>query len=412
MHIDKEQLFSYSTVIIVACFSLQAVGLGNLIAYGVFINPLLDEFNWSRAAVSGASSVAIFFGGVFGVLVGHLNDKIGPRLVTIVCAFFFGFGHIIMSQIGALWQLYLVYGLFIGVGMGSVDIIPLSTIAHWFREKRGAITGIVKVGAGFGQLVIPLAASILITRHGWRTSYIVLGIGSFVLFFIIGLLLKRAPQQELRSNQKNIDRSSDTAQGNDSSFSFREAVRTKTFWIICISNMLGIFSLMTIMVHIVPHATLLIDSPTRAAGVVSTIGFSSMLGRFLMGLVIDRIGTKKSTILCYGLLILTLLWLQAAKAPWMLYLFAVFDGIAHGGVFTIISPIVAEFFGIKSHGSLFGIVVFASTTGGAAGPLISGRIFDIAGSYYPAFWMLTIISIIGLVLISMLKPVPMVSYPR
>lgn len=79
MSSKKEQLLSYNTVIVAACFSLQAVGLGSIIAYGVFINPLVADFNWSRAAVSGASSMAIFFAGVLGVLVGLLNDKVGPH---------------------------------------------------------------------------------------------------------------------------------------------------------------------------------------------------------------------------------------------------------------------------------------------------------------------------------------------
>ncbi len=412
MRIRKEQLLSYATVIVASCFSLQAVGLGSLIAYGVFINPLVAEFGWSRAAVSGASSIALFLSGVLGVLAGRLNDKIGPRLVVVVCAFFFGFGHMLMSQIGTVWQLYLVYGLIIGTGLSAVDIIPLSTTAQWFREKRGSITGIVKVGAGFGQLIIPMVASILITSRGWRTSYVFLGIGSFVAFIIIGLLLKRAPGSASTPVSKPAPIGSPVPapvlkQAPDNSLSFNNAVRTKAFWIICASNLLSLFCLMTVMVHIVPHASLLIDSATRAAGVISTIGFSSMGGRLLIGGVIDRIGTKRTTILCYILLILVLLWLQLAKAPWMLYLFAVFYGIAHGGIFTIISPIVADFFGLKSHGSLFGVVAFAGTTGGASGPLLSGRIYDVAGSYYPAFWMLTVISVLGLVLISMLKPVPL-----
>ncbi len=400
----KERGLPYSSVIIASCFALQAVGLGSYIAFGVFINPLISEFGWSRAAVSGASSIALFLSGLFSVLIGRINDRIGPRLIILLCAFFFGFGHILMSQVNAVWQLYLVFGVIIGTGLSCVDVIALSTTAQWFSERRGSITGIVKVGAGFGQLIIPMAASILIVERGWRVSYLSLGAGSFFAFTIIGLLLKRAPAQAAASLIDAKKDSSRSLGSSDTSLSLKDAVRTKAFWIICFSNLVSLFCLMTIMVHIVPHAGLLIDSPTKAAGVISTIGFASMAGRIITGIVVDRIGTKRTTILCYILLTFVLLWLQVAREPWMLYLFAVFYGVAHGGLFTIISPIVAAFFGVKSHGALFGVVIFCGTLGGSLGPLLAGYIFDITGSYHPAFWICAGMSVFGLLLMLTLKP--------
>ena len=138
---------------------------------------------------------------------------------------------------------------------------------------------------------------------------------------------------------------------------------------------------------------------------LSTIGFVSMAGRLLTGIVVDRIGTRLSAIICYVLLTLVLLWLQIADTAWMLYLFAVFYGIAHGGIFTVISPIVADFFGITSHGVLFGVVAFCGTVGGSIGPLFTGYIFDVVGSYHPAFWVCTFMSIAGLLLMVALRPV-------
>jgi len=110
-------------------------------------------------------------------------------------------------------------------------------------------------------------------------------------------------------------------------------------------------------------------------------------------------------ILCFILLIAGLLWLQMAKELWMLYLFAVIYGLAHGGYFTTISPIVAEFFGISAHGVLLGIVVFSGTVGGAIGPILAGYIFDVTAGYSPAFWLGTLMSALGLVLILLLKPI-------
>jgi MFS family permease len=146
-------------------------------------------------------------------------------------------------------------------------------------------------------------------------------------------------------------------------------------------------------------------SPTRAAGILSTIGGVSMAGRFICGLAIDRIGSKRVMIFCFILLVAALLWLQIAKALWMLYFFAVIYGVAHGGFFTTFSPVIAEFFGIKSHGALFGIAMFNGTFGGAIGPFLAGYIFDVTAGYGVAIWICTLVAALGFVLISLLKPI-------
>jgi MFS family permease len=174
---------------------------------------------------------------------------------------------------------------------------------------------------------------------------------------------------------------------------------------VCSVNLSIIFCLMTIMVHIVPHAQDIRVSATRAAGVLSTIGGVSMIGRFITGIAIDRIGGKRAMIVCCILLIAGLLWLQTAKELWMLYLFAVIYGSAHGGYFTTISPIVAEFFGIRAHGVLFGIIAFCGTVGGAIGPILAGYSFDVTAQYSQAFWLCTLMSVLGLVLLLPLKPI-------
>ncbi len=97
-------------------------------------------------------------------------------------------------------------------------------------------------------------------------------------------------------------------------------------------------------------------------------------------------------------MIASFLWLLVAGEIWMLYFFAMLYGVAHGGFFTVLSPMVAEFFGISSHGVLFGIVVFSLTIGGAIGPVVAGHIFDIVRSYQPVFLILVGVSIAGLFL--------------
>ena len=162
--------------------------------------------------------------------------------------------------------------------------------------------------------------------------------------------------------------------------------------------------MLTIIVHIVPHAMDLALPSATAAGVLATIAGVSMLGRIVMGTVNDRIGGKRSLIICFIVLLCGLIWLQVAREAWMLFLFAVIYGFAHGGFFTVVSPTVAELFGTSSHGVLFGTVLCTGNIGGAVGPLLAGHTFDVTGSYQIVFLVLTGVAGFGFVLITLSRP--------
>ena len=397
--------YPYSYFIAAACFGTQAIGIGTYVSFGVLFNPLISEFGWSRASIAGASSMAFLLGGFLSIAVGRLNDRIGPRKLMTVSAVFFGLGYLLMSRLDAIWQLYLFFGVIFGIGLSSIDVIPLTTIARWFVRKRGIVTGIVKVGTGAGQMVIPFLLSILIIRYGWRDSCVIIGIAVLVMLVLIAQVLRRDPSLMGLSPDWGEEDPADKSDSTPEGLSRREALRTWQFWTICAANLSSVFCLMLVVVHIVPFAQDIKISATRAAAVLSTIGGVSMAGRFMTGFTIDRIGSKTVMILSYILLIIALLWLQIAKELWMLYLFAMIYGTAHGGLFTAISPMVAEFFGIKAHGALFGLVVFSGTFGGAFGPFLAGYIFDVTAGYGLAIWICTIMSALGLTLVSLLKPI-------
>jgi MFS family permease len=193
--------------------------------------------------------------------------------------------------------------------------------------------------------------------------------------------------------------------------SLGKAVRTGPFWILCVAEFTIFFCLLTMIVHIVPHATDLGLPPGIAAGVLATIGGISMVGRISMGTANDKIGGKRSLTICFIILICGLLWLQIAGQAWMLFLFAAVYGFSHGGFFTVMSPLVAELFGTGSHGLLFGLILFSGTIGGTVGPVLAGRMFDVVGSYRGVFWVLIGLALSGLVLITLLKPPQHVDSP-
>jgi len=397
--------YFYGYNIVAASFFIQAVSIGSWATYGVFFNEFQVEFGWSRTMISGASSLNYLISGLFGILAGRLNDKIGPKILITTSGTSLGLAFLLMSLIQEPWQLYLVFGVLVGIGISTTDIITLSTVVRWFIKRRGMITGIVKVGTGFGQFTMPALAAALISVYGWRHSYLSMAAANLVIILVAAQVLRRDPQgMGLRPNgdsHENFAAQDGTA---ESGVTLNVALKTGQFWTICVAWFSVFFCILTIPIHIVPHARDLGLSFATAAGVLSTIGGVSMLGRIVMGTAIDRIGGKSSLIVCFIVLLCGLIWLQVASKVWMLFLFAAVYGFAHGSFWTVVSPTIAEFFGTLSHGVLFGIILFGGMVGGSVGPLIAGLIFDTTGSYQIAFIMLTGMATIGLALITLLKP--------
>ena len=396
--------YFYGYNIVAAGFLIQAMAIGAMFTYGVFFKEFQTEFGWSRALISGASSLAFLIMGAGGMVAGTLNDRIGPRIIMAVSGTSLGIGYILMSRMESPWQLYLLYGLFVGIGFSTHDVITLSTVTRWFVKRRGTMTGLVKVGTGAGQFIVPLIATALIAAFGWRDAYLIIGAVSLVVIVALAQLMKRDPQGiGLLPDGDSHYRRNSTYLTEVRSLPLRTAARTIQFWTICLAEFAIFFCLLTTIVHIVPHARDQGLPPVSAAAVLATIGAVSMLGRIVMGAANDRIGGKRSLSICFIILISSLVWLQMADNTWMLFFFAVIYGFAHGGLFTVMSPTVAELFGTGSHGLLFGTILFSGTIGGSVGPLLAGYVFDVTGSYRMAFIALTTLALIGLVLIRTLR---------
>jgi MFS family permease len=395
--------YFYGYTIVAAGFSVQAVCIGAMFTYGVFFKEFQAVFGWSRAMISGASSLAFLVMGAAGILAGTLNDRVGPRIIITLSGTSLGLGYILMAHLHMPWQLYLFYGVLVGIGFSTHDVITLSTVARWFVVRRGMMSGIVKVGTGAGQLLVPLIASGLITVFGWRHAYLIIGAVSLVALVAVAQLMRRDPGDLGLQPDGGHCPTPCSVLNTFPSVSLPAAARTLQFWTLCAAEFAIFFCLLTTIVHIVPHARDQGLEPTVAAAVLSTIGGVSMLGRIVMGTANDGIGGKKSLIICFIILIGSLIWLQVAVKAWMLFVFAVIYGFAHGGLFTVMSPTVAELFGTGSHGLLFGMVLFSGTIGGSLGPLLTGSIFDVTGSYRVAFTVLTALAAMGLVSIITLR---------
>ena len=382
----------------VAAFCIMAAIWSTYLAFGVFFKPVITEFGWTRALTSGAFSLSMVMQGLLGIVMGGLNDRFGPRRVMTFCGFLLGLGYLLMSQISAVWQLYLFYGVIIGTGMSGSWIPLLSTVARWFVKRRTIMTGIVVTGSGIGGLVGPPVSNWLISTYNWRLSYIILGSAVLVIVVSAAQFLRRDPAKTRQVPYGENEGGEQKLEAGTQGFSLKGAVYTRQFWMASAMLFCFGFCLFSITVHIAPHATDLGISTASAVSILAAMGGLSIAGNVVLGGVGDRIGNRQVFIVGFIIMSAALFWLVPAREMWMLYLFAVAMGFAHGGMGASESPLVAGLFGLKSHGLIFGVIGLGFAIGGAIGPFLSGSIFDATGSYQTAFLVCAGIGIVGLVL--------------
>jgi MFS family permease len=396
----------YGWVMVAAASIILSLQWGCIDTYGIFLTELCGDLDWTRTAVSGAYSLFAIVSCLVGVIAGRLNDRYGPRLILMISIIVMGVGYALMSTLDALWQLYIFYGVIVAIGASFGWVPAISTVSRWFTRKRGAALGATEAGIGIGSFIMPPLAQFLIIKFGWRASYSVLA----GLLFIIGLpvtrLMRLNPSEkglypdgikETTESKRNSNLISDTAD-----FTLRQAIRTKEFWLL--------FALYTIaalpfgiLIHLKAYMISFGISEMTAA---TTIGISS--GAFAVGALVisklsDRIGRKVPLFISLLALAVMMLWLMKAREPWEFYLFSIISGFGWGG--TVLFPaIIADWFGMKSHGSIYGVIDIGWGFGGGIAPLLAGYIFDTTGDYELAIVMAAISLFLAMGLSLVIKP--------
>ena len=380
----------YLTVI-GACLT-QFMVIGILFSFGLFFKELQAEFGWSRTLLSGANALAFFMMGVLAMLGGNLTDRFGPRVVLGVSGVGFGIGYMLLSQVSAPWQMYLLFGTLIGLGLGFHDVVTLSTIARWFEARRGIMTAIAKVGTALGQMSIPPLTAVLILAFGWKTAMMSLGVAAAILLLIAALLMQRPPAPVVAPGQPV-----------EPDGGFAQIRRSRVFWTLCAIQFLFFPSLMTLPLHLPVYGMDMGMTRPQAALMLSVIGAASIAGRLAVGGLVDKIGGRNGYLLCFSALIIGLVAFLTVSNLTLLMVFVGIYGFGHGGFFTVVSPTIAEYFGMRALGAVFGTVLFFGTLGGSVGPILAGLAFDLFGSYMPAFAVLLVFAGLGIVLVMTLS---------
>jgi MFS family permease len=381
----KKSLF-YGYIIVFICCILQIVSVGPRNSFGVFIKPLTEEFEWNRALISGAFTLSTILLGLSSIFMGWLNDRAGPRIVMTISGILIGAGSILMYFVHSTWQLYLFYSIFIGSGMGGIIAPQMSTVTRWFITRRNVMLGLLMAGGGLGGIIAPPLITWLVYTYNWREAFLFVGAGILIIVVLLAQFLKRDPSKIGQIPYQKGNETRRKALANIDELSLNQALHTSKFWMFSIIIFCTGFCVATISVHVVPLAIDRGISAVNAAVILSVMNVAMTAGNVITGLISEKFGSRRILIVCQCLLLGVVLFLLPVNSAWVLCVFAGVMSLGGGGIAVLCGTIVAELFGLKSNGTIVGVILFVFTLG-SLGAFIGGLVFDTTGNYQ---WVLLI----------------------
>ncbi len=400
--IKTQGRFFYGYIIVAITFAILMLVMGMQGSFGLFFEPLTKDLGWSRTEISGAYSLAQIVYGIFSIIIGLINDKFGPRVAVTLCGIGAGLGCLLMSQVSSVWHIYLFYGVLFGIG-NAVFVPLLSTITKWFVKRRSMMSGIAFAGSGFGMLIMPLVVNWFISSYDWRLSFAIVGITILVISVFAAIFLRTSPEQVGQTAYGQSLADKNILRQELSGYSFKNALRTARFWMMCAIMVCYGFSFVSLNVHVVPYASDSGISGTAAASILTIMGAATIIGQIGLGILGDRIGYLKAYLLGLTMIALSILVIVFSSQFFAFIIFAILLGLAFGDCGAVSSPTTAWLFGLASHGLFLGIFSFCFTIGGAIGPLAFGYIFDATQSYNSALWVSAALSISAVIIMYLLK---------
>jgi sugar phosphate permease len=353
--------------------------------FGVLILPMQDDLGWSRSVLVGVVTLARLLSGVFAIRLGPVVDRHGARwLMTLsaLTAFAACLGTALSQTV---WQYYLSWVLF-GLaipGMGTLG--PAVAISNWFIRRRAQALMYFTLGsAGAGLVLAPLASRIA-QDATWRLSWAGMGLIFLIVAPMAWHFVRHRPEDlGLKPDGGDVAPyagGANDVQPADESWTTREALHSRSFWLVAVGFMLTSFPGSSIFIHMSSFVQSKGFSLSEGALAVSFYGAGTLAGRFTWGFLIPRLGVHRSLVLYgigYGVSILLFV---APHSLLPIYATTVLLGIAISGSQQMNVQAYADYFGRRNLGSLLGTASLMSSLTGAAAPLVAAAAFDTTESY-------------------------------
>jgi len=415
--------FHYAWVVVVVTFLSLLAAQAVRAAPGVILTSLEGEFGWSRATISFAVALSILTFGLGGPVGGSLIDRFGPRRVMLVGNLFIVGGLVGLLFVREVWQLYLVWGLPIGIGTGAVGGVLGAAVAHrWFRTHLGVIIGLFAGATSAGQLVFVPAMAQLTVSDGWRSAIVLVLVAGALMLLPVAVLMRDRPEQVgVRAVGEGEVVTAAVRAEDRRHTPLRQAMRTRDFWLLAGSFFVcGYTSNGLIGTHLIPHAVEHGFTEVTAASTVALLGSMNIIGTLASGWFTDRFDNRKLLACYYGFRAMSLFALPIIYDVKWLFLFAFVYGLDWIATVPPTANLVASIYGRASLGTIYGWIFFSHMVGAAIGAFAGGFFRDLLGDYHLMFVSAGILGFIAVSLalristsaVSMRAPTPVFEAAR
>jgi len=374
---DSEASLSYpGWKIVLAGFFGVMVSFAAVVPYtfGLFLKPLTLEFGWHREAASAGFSIAALTVAAASPGLGFLLDRLGPRKIILPCIAIFSLAYASLALLTPhLMHYYLVFFLIGLVGNGTAYLGYSRAISSWFNRRRGLALSIMLAGGSCGAMFLPVVAQYVITQYGWRTAFVVLGILAFSLGFPLTAIFVREHPTAQQTATASIHFGD----------SVGKALSGRVFWVIAATVCLYAISVNGAIAHL---SALLTDrgvSTQGASYAVAIIGATGLIGRILTGIFLDRFFGPRVSQAMLLMTVLGIVLLSVAHTLTTGLIAASLIGFSMGSEGDITPYLLSRYFGLRRLSTLYALTWTTYAIGGAAGPILVGRVFDSLGSYRP-----------------------------
>ena len=383
---------------------------------GVFMKPMIEEFNWSRTIFSGSTLIGTLMGGVIAMFVGPLIDRLGARWTLTAAFAVLGATLVLMAYISTLWQFYILQIIGRALTMGVLALALGIVVPKWFIAKRGRAVAMGGLGQRFGNAVTPLYVQFLVSQGSWRLATAVAGILMWVVSMIpAAIFLRRTPEdmgllpdgvnpEEARLREEVTGSQPETQTQGEISLTTGQALRHPSFYLLVVAFSLVFVSVPALNLHMIPYMTDKGIPSGYAVTATALMSITAGVGSMFAGLLSERITARRTLVGILALMGIGYFGLLAVEVAWHSMVWAVFFGLSSGGMFILQQVIFAEFYGREHLGAIRGIVWPIQMVFNAAGPFVASIAFDSLGSYTLIFTVFAGLLMVSSVLMLLAKP--------
>ena len=399
-------LLRFRFFVLAASLTLIFVGSGSLFLIAVTLKDLAVEFGWPREVPSLAFSLQFIGGGMGGILMGYMLDRVGAVVLPVVAATAIVTGSILTTFVDQQWQLFAVYFILFGfLGQGSLYAPLMANISKWYERRRGMAVGIVASGQSLSGIVWPPIFGVAVTEIGWRNGFIGFGVLAACIMLPLCLVFARKPP-----DAETVE-AAEALDGTDSKGQPRRGARKSETslsyfqlqMVLCAAIVGCCISMALPLAHLVAYATDRGLPLTDAVTVLSVTLMAAFVSRVLIvGLLSDRFGGLMA-LFCFSALQASMVALLAfADSSFLLYIVGIGFGLGYGGIFPVYAVIIREYMPPQEAGRRTGIVFLFGACAMGLGSWMGGALFDATGSYTTPFLLGVAANCVNLVIVGAL----------